>query len=302
MVAAKIKLSDLTREAIDLFEDAYLFLNPDSGEQMTLMQDEMEQAEDAGPDSDWESEGGLSLAKFREIVDDWLMVPKPETGGDGRRIERFISSVPKAARDRLREAFSGRSRFRRFRSELHALGIREAWEDYRAREHAVTLLAWAEAHGVPIVRDMAVGEDGDAEPVTIEALLSPADVVRAFAQAVTDADFKEIRRLLGSEVVLHDSIGKQVHGVAATLRRWQDIVADAPGYAMNIDRAMEQGEVVCAFGSISGSVIGQGAGARVLRFRGPAAWEVRLRGQQVVEWREYVDHSAVRASQRGAEE
>lgn len=307
MVSSKFLLSDLTREAIDLFDEASLFLDPGSGERITFLQDELDEAQDPVLTDEWESDRGMPLAKVRKIIDEWLLVPKPESHGDGRRIERFIGRTPKSVREKLREAFTGRGRFRRFRTELHELGIRNAWEEYRARDHAATLVHWGEAHGVPIVRDMQFDSaeseaEGASDDELIELPLQPGDVVRGFCQAVTDADFDGILRFAGAKIVLVDSIGKRVDGARSVVQRWKDLVADAPGYAISVDRVVEKEGVVCVFGSVSGTVIGRGTDASVLRFRGPAAWEVRVDGQHILEWREYVDHSVVRFGQRGASE
>ena len=127
------------------------YLNPKTGEVITLTEDDRFALEYDDPDRmpQWQRE---SLPKIREVVesDDFLPLPDKYEIHEWDIMRRFCGSVEdEEQREDLLNAISGRGAFRYFRDTIHHFGIEDDW--YRVRDETIKHIAidWLEAHGIP---------------------------------------------------------------------------------------------------------------------------------------------------------
>ena len=140
-------------DAMDLPGEWEAFLDPATGEIVTVseddrafLDDEDEDGADEGPD--WQRE---AAAQIRKVLDSGraLALPGKYEIHEWDLMRRFSLSVedPKVG-DELLGAIHGTGAFRVFRMTTERLGLREEW--YRYRDEAVREIArgWLEANGI----------------------------------------------------------------------------------------------------------------------------------------------------------
>lgn len=127
------------------------FLDPESGEIITVTDDDRSALEDPEPDllPDWQRE---FLPKVREALESGrhLRLPDSFEIHEWSLMERFCLAIDKpAARGELLDAIHGKGAFRVFRNTLERLGLRDQWHDYRQAAFEQLARDWLEAQGVP---------------------------------------------------------------------------------------------------------------------------------------------------------
>lgn len=127
------------------------FLDPESGEIITVTGDDLGALEDPEPDllPDWQRE---LLPKVREILesDRYLRLPDSFEVHEWAMMERFCFAIgDPAARSRLLDAIHGSGAFRAFRSTLERLGLRDRWYAHRQAAFEQIARDWLEEKGVP---------------------------------------------------------------------------------------------------------------------------------------------------------
>ena len=150
-MAITVKLSDVV-EAMDLpNQDWQSYLNPDTGEIVTVTDEERRLVEDGENLDDlpgWQQE---TLPKAREALEShrFLVLPGSFEIHAWSIMERFAQgqSGDRQA-DELLHSLHGRGAFRMFRSAVRRLGLEDDW--YRFRESAFEDIAkdWLEAHSM----------------------------------------------------------------------------------------------------------------------------------------------------------
>ncbi|MFD1415086.1 UPF0158 family protein [Oceanobacillus jeddahense] len=65
---------------------------------------------------------------------------------------RFIWALPEGRiQDELEEAIRGRGAFRRFKDEVHDMGLEEQWYAYRNNEYKQIAINWCEENEIEFV-------------------------------------------------------------------------------------------------------------------------------------------------------
>lgn len=150
-MATVVSLEDVV-DAMDLPNDEWTsYLNPKTGEIVTVTDEDRDLAEDEDLDDkdlpEWQRE---SLPKVREVLesDEFLPLPDQCEIHEWSMMERFSNSQPSAAREQLRDAIHGAGAFRSFRNAIRRLGVEEQW--FRFRQAALEDIAkeWLEAHNI----------------------------------------------------------------------------------------------------------------------------------------------------------
>jgi hypothetical protein len=143
------------REVVEAMEalsdDCVSYLDPDSGEIITVTEEERRLAEDESLDDvpEWQREvlpkirAVLESGRFLELPDrfdihEWSIMEGFARGQDNDRI-----------RQELLDAIHGTGAFRMFRSLIRRLGIEQNWYQFREERLAEIAREWLEAHKLP---------------------------------------------------------------------------------------------------------------------------------------------------------
>ena len=140
-------------DAMDLPNNEWTsYLNPKTGEIVTVTDDERHLAEDEDLDEDdlpdWQRE---TLPKVREALEsgDFLALPDRFDIHEWAIMERFSSTQESASRrDDLLDALHGAGAFRSFRSAIRRLGMEDDWFGFRQSAFKEIAKDWLKAHDV----------------------------------------------------------------------------------------------------------------------------------------------------------
>jgi hypothetical protein len=91
---------------------------------------------------------------------------------------------------------------------------------------------------------------------------------------------------MSSDHLFVDSLGHRVHGAKSMLAGWKAYFAMCPDYAITIDALLERSGMVLAVGVASGTIDG-------VAWQTPAAWQARVTGGRIAEWRVFADNKPV---------
>jgi len=152
-MAVIVKL-DAIVEAMDQPEDWEAFLDPETGEIITVTREDRDYFEDEAMRvedlQDWERE---SFEHARRALDSDRMLPLPDKFEihEWAIMRRFALAQAGPVLRELEHAIHGSGAFRHFRAVIDRLGLREAW--YQYRDEAVKQIArdWLDSHGIRYV-------------------------------------------------------------------------------------------------------------------------------------------------------
>ncbi|MEX1229782.1 MAG: UPF0158 family protein [Planctomycetaceae bacterium] len=137
-------------------DDSQSYLNKQTGELMTIGEEEMRAADDGDDLSDypeWQQKAIKIAAKVLGS-DDYLPLPSKFDIHEYEIMQKFCWSVQdEKVRDDLEQSIRGKGAFRYFKDTIHRHNIAEDW--YRYRDKALEKIAadWLESHGIPFVRE-----------------------------------------------------------------------------------------------------------------------------------------------------
>lgn len=143
-----VLLQDIVN-AIDLPSQEWeSFLDPDSGEIITVTEDDLSALEDPEPDllPDWQRE---LLPKIRKAVesDSCLRLPTSFDVHEWAMMERFSRSVRDAAvQEELLDSIHGSGAFRAFRGTLERRSLLDQWYAYRQSSFEQIARDWLESN------------------------------------------------------------------------------------------------------------------------------------------------------------
>jgi hypothetical protein len=146
-----ISLREVVEAMEALSDDWVSYLDPDSGEIITVTEEERRLAEGKSLDDipEWQREvlpkirAVLESDRFLELPDrfdihEWSIMEGFARGHDNDRI-----------RQELLDAIHGAGAFRMFRSLIRRLGIEQNWYQFREERLAEIAREWLEAHKLP---------------------------------------------------------------------------------------------------------------------------------------------------------
>jgi hypothetical protein len=148
---AVVSLQDIV-SAMDLPNQEWeSFLDPDSGEIITVTEDDRSALEDPEPDllPDWQRE---LLPSIRKAVESGscLRLPTSFDVHEWSIMERFCHTVGEAsAQAELVDSIHGSGAFRVFRRTLERLGLRDQWHAYRESRFEQIARDWLKANHIP---------------------------------------------------------------------------------------------------------------------------------------------------------
>lgn len=114
---------------------------------------------------------------------------------------------------------------------------------------------------------------------------TPLSVIHKFVACINAADVAGITSLMTEDHRFIDATGGIHSGRQQVSAGWTQYFGLFPDYHIEIESAVGAGDVVAAFGWVSGSFHGESGKA----FKFPAAFRGTVRDSQVAEWRVYAD-------------
>jgi len=145
-------------DAMDLPEEWESLIDPETGEIVTISEDDRSvlDQEDDGEDSElpeWQRE---SIARIRKVLDSGraLALPGKFEIHEWDLMRRFARSVEDPDQSaELLGAIHGAGAFRLFRMTTDRLGLRDRWFQYRAEALREMAREWLEASGIEYVEE-----------------------------------------------------------------------------------------------------------------------------------------------------
>jgi hypothetical protein len=146
-----ISLREVVEAMEALSDDWVSYLDPDSGEIITVTEEERRLAEDKSLDDipEWQRE---VLPKIRAVLesDRFLELPDRFDIHEWSIMEGFARGHGNdRIRQELLDAIHGAGAFRMFRSLIRRLGIEQNWYQFREERLAEIAREWLEAHKLP---------------------------------------------------------------------------------------------------------------------------------------------------------
>ena len=148
-MGATVKVRDVVQEMDVPGPGLTVHLNRNTGEFVTVSEEETEALDDPQDAPEWMQE---QLTKIREATEsqDYLALPDSFDIHEWEIMRDFAGSVSDAeASDDLLRAVHGKGAFRHFRDQLQHYGLTEQW--YRFRDQALERIAidWLKANEIP---------------------------------------------------------------------------------------------------------------------------------------------------------
>lgn len=112
------------------------------------------------------------------------------------------------------------------------------------------------------------------------------EVFQQFVAAINGRNVSEIVALMTAGHLFVDALGNRIESAAKMEGGWRGYLAMCPDYAIRVDHALADGDLVLAAGVAGGTIDGQSWSI-------PAAWKAVIRGRQVAEWRVFADNKPV---------
>jgi hypothetical protein len=157
----KVKLRDVVDGLEMQADEMSAYLNKRTGEVVPTTSEELEAAEEEEDLDDYPEWQQESILKTKEILEseDWIELPSKFDTDDYAIMEEFCRSVadPEIS-DRLLSTIRGKGAFGRFRGAVEALGLVQAWYDFRAGELERIAVEWLEVNEIEYTRETAAGE------------------------------------------------------------------------------------------------------------------------------------------------
>ena len=149
---AVVSLSQVIDQMDAASDECKAYLNPRTGELITLTDEERTAAEDEDPLEDYPEWQQTAIKKAREIIetDDYLPLPDKFDIHEYAMMEDFCYSIKDSRlSNQLSQQIRGSGAFRRFKDKIHDLGIAEEWYQFRAKALEKIAVAWLEEHQIP---------------------------------------------------------------------------------------------------------------------------------------------------------
>jgi hypothetical protein len=155
-MATRVTLSDIIDGLESQSDRLNSYLNKETGEIVTLSEDDFILAESDDPLDDlseWEQE---SIETIREIedTDKYVALPTQFDIDEYDIMERFCRSIEDdEIRDQMYQAIEGRGAFRYFKDSIHRLKIAEDWYKFRDEAFREIAVEWCEENGIEYVEE-----------------------------------------------------------------------------------------------------------------------------------------------------
>lgn len=160
-IISDMKASVSLRAVIDglqtVSSDIHAYLNPLTGELITLSDDDIrtvEREDDFSKYPDWQQEMLRDTARVLSS-NDFLELPSQFEIHEYDIIERFCEAVQNPGiRDMLLRKIRGSGAFQRFKETIEYYGIEEDWYRFKEQAYKEIAISWLESNGIASSNDM----------------------------------------------------------------------------------------------------------------------------------------------------
>lgn len=150
-----VKLDDLIGEIEIQMDNTFTYINTQTGEVITLIEEEIRAAENEKPLERfpvWQKE---NIEKAIEIIEDeegvYLDFTLRNEYHEYEIIEEFIESInAKEIREALYIAIQGRGAFRRFKDGIREHGVEKKWYDFKEKKIKDLVIEWCKEQELEI--------------------------------------------------------------------------------------------------------------------------------------------------------
>jgi hypothetical protein len=153
-MAIPVRLEDVI-DALEMPENWEAFLDPDSGEIITVTDEERDYLEEEDLDPadlpEWQR-ASLEQARRATESDRMLRLPDRFEVHEWEIMRQFAQSWPAPISTQLLASIHGSGAFRKFRSGLDRLGLRDEWFAFRDETLQRIATDWLEVHGIAFVK------------------------------------------------------------------------------------------------------------------------------------------------------
>lgn len=154
-MAVLVSLKALVDEMDVLSDDHFAYLNPQTGELVTLSVEEISCVEEGTPTDDEPEWQQALIAKARDVLssNDYLQLPTRQDIHEYAIMEDFCNTVADThLRPILLDQIRGSGAFRRFKQTINHYGIAQDWYQFRASALEAIAIAWLDVHHIPYRR------------------------------------------------------------------------------------------------------------------------------------------------------
>lgn len=151
----KVDIDALASELEMSFDELDMYLDLETGEVITVSDEEMriaiasEEGEDFSSYSEWEKEAIEIALKIYVNSDRYKLLPKMSSHEAYEIMSDFCATVNAASvREKLFEALEGRGPFRKFKDMVLHFGIEQDWYAYRSEKIKAFAIKWCDENGV----------------------------------------------------------------------------------------------------------------------------------------------------------
>ncbi|WP_391557209.1 UPF0158 family protein [Robertmurraya sp.] len=150
-----VKLDDLVGEIEIQINDTFTYINTQTGEVITLSEEEIRAVEDEKPIENFPDWQKVNIEKAIEILEDedgvYLDFTLRNEYHEYEIIEEFIGTViEEEIREALYEAIQGRGAFRRFKDGIIEHGVEKEWYEYKDKKIKELVIEWCKEHDITI--------------------------------------------------------------------------------------------------------------------------------------------------------
>ena len=114
-------------------------------------------------------------------------------------------------------------------------------------------------------------------------------VVKAFIAAINQGDVSLLAGLMTEDHTFVDSGGRTTAGREKMKKGWEEYYRAFPDYRVIIEEVLQDGNLVAAFGSCSGTYNGKRGLVPENRIAMPAAWKAIVENGKIKCWQVYAD-------------
>jgi hypothetical protein len=150
MTDAKVRLSDIV-DGMDMMSDQMAsYLHRPTG-RVLFVSDEASRAADNNDDGAVEPEELADARAVSESQAEYLALPDRFEIDEYHMMERFAAELKDSGQsNELLASLRGPKAFRRFKDNVHDLGLSDKWYAFRERAFIDVARAWCEANGIEI--------------------------------------------------------------------------------------------------------------------------------------------------------
>ena len=114
-------------------------------------------------------------------------------------------------------------------------------------------------------------------------------IVQVFNTAINEGDIDTLSSLMTDDHTFISSDGNVVSGAQKMMDGWREFLVMFPDYKNTFDHILQDGNMVVAIGTASGTYNGNRGLVPENRIEMPAAWKAIVENDRIAEWQVFAD-------------